>query len=36
MDVGIDTRAAGDMKPYSLEEIRKCLQFETKSTHHGD
>jgi len=36
MDVGIDTRAAGDMKPYSLEEIRKCLQFETRSTHHGD
>ena len=36
MDVGIDTRAAGDMKPYSLEEIRKCLQFETKMKHHGD
>lgn len=36
MDVGIDTRAAGDMKPYSLSEIRKCLQFETKSAHHGD
>lgn len=34
MDVGIDTRAAGDMKPYSWAEIENILKHEPRGAHH--
>jgi calcineurin-like phosphoesterase family protein len=34
MDVGIDTRAAGDMKPYAIEEVVKILENEPFGSHH--
>ena len=34
MDVGIDTRAAGDMKPYHISEIVKILENEPFGYHH--
>lgn len=35
MDVGIDTRPAGDMSPWSWEEIHAILQTREIKTHHG-
>lgn len=34
LDVGIDTRAAGDMKPYSWAEIENILKHEPLGAHH--
>lgn len=34
MDVGIDTRQAGDMKMYSLEEVLKIMVFCDNGKHH--
>lgn len=34
MDIGIDTRASGDMKPYSLQEIESRLKYFDYGIHH--
>ena len=35
MDVGIDTRPTGDMKPWSWEEIDEILSKKEINKHHG-
>ena len=35
MDVGIDTRPTGDMKPWSWEEIDEILSKKEIIKHHG-